>query len=159
MSRWLVMVGLLAFAGVASAGESTEAAYAPCAACHLPNGEGVPGAFPPIRNRTAVIAGLEGGREYLITVALHGLMGMITVDGQVYAGVMAGHKGILDAETIAAALNHSVLVLSDEDHSGKFEPFSAEEVEAVDAGTSQGLGIAGQLRSTLVEKHAEQWPQ
>ena len=93
------------FACVAYAQDDNAAAYSTCAACHLPDGVGVPGAFPPVRDRAAKIAALEGGREYLIAVVSYGLMGTIVVDGAQYFGVMAGNTGALTDEDIAAALN------------------------------------------------------
>jgi len=63
-------------------------AFATCSACHMPDGAGIPGAFPPLRNRLADIAGLDGGRDYLITAVSFGLMGTIEVGGMQYFGVM-----------------------------------------------------------------------
>ena len=161
--RWLVSVTAgVALMPVALAEQADGAeSYAQCAACHLAEGAGVPGAFPPIRNRAAAIARLDGGREYLITVALHGLMGMLTVEGQVYAGVMVGHKGILDSAAIAAAINHTVFDLNDDPESASgVEAFTAAEVDSVDASLGQGGPmVAGQQRSALVAKYPEQWPQ
>ena len=156
----LALLAVIPFAAVAEQPDRVEA-YAQCAACHLAEGVGVPGAFPPIRNRAAAIARLDGGREYLITVTLHGLMGMLTIDGQVYAGVMAGHKGILDSATIAAAINYSVFDLHDDpDSLADINPFTAEEVDSVDAGLSQGgPAAAGQMRTALVANYPDQWPQ
>jgi mono/diheme cytochrome c family protein len=133
-------------------------AFATCSACHLPDGVGVPGAFPPVRNRAARIAGLEGGRDYLITVLTYGLMGTITVDGQQYFGVMPGNGGPMSAEDIAAALNYVVFELNDNDATG-IEPFTAEEVSETQAAvTLKSPAAAGAIRSTLAEKHGDQWP-
>ena len=109
-------------------------AYATCSACHLPDGAGVPGAFPPVRNRVAKIAALEGGRAYLVAVVTYGLMGTISVDGMQYFGVMAGNSGTHDAQDVAAALNYVIFELSDDDTSG-IEPFTADEVTTIQAGT------------------------
>jgi mono/diheme cytochrome c family protein len=132
--------------------------FAVCAACHLPDGVGVPGAFPPVRNRAAKIAALDGGREYLLTVVTYGLMGTIQIDGAQYFGVMAGNAGPLSNEDIAAALNYLVFELNDGDSEG-IEPFTAEEVAAVQESTRvKSPAAAGQLRTDLVSKHGDEWP-
>jgi cytochrome c553 len=144
------------FGTLASAQEDDAAAYASCAACHLPDGVGVPGAFPPIRDRAARIAALEGGREYLITVVSYGLMGTIQVEGVQYFGVMAGNMGALDEAGIAAALNHIVFGLGDGEG---LELFTAEEVLAVQADIAlKSPAGGGQLREKLVAEHGDQWP-
>ena len=52
------LIASFAFTAGAQDGEYSADAYASCAACHLPDGVGIPGAFPPIRNRAAKIAAL-----------------------------------------------------------------------------------------------------
>ena len=42
--------------------------FARCAACHLQDGQGVPGAFPPLVARLGPLVGLTQGREYLVLV-------------------------------------------------------------------------------------------
>lgn len=55
-----------------------------CAQCHQANGQGVPGAFPPLVNSDWV----EGSDERVIRIVLHGLQGPIEVAGNTYNGVM-----------------------------------------------------------------------
>lgn len=72
-----------------------------CAACHKDNGEGIPGAFPPL-------AGSEwtnGPAQEQIKVVLNGLSGPIKVKGVSYNGVMAPFKHLSD-EDIAAIVTH-----------------------------------------------------
>lgn len=158
MMRLAIAAGLLAaFLGSAAQAEYDAGAYSTCAACHLPDGVGIPGAFPPIRNRVAKIAALDGGREYLIAVVSYGLMGTIQVDGAQYFGVMAGNTGALSADDIAAALNYVVFELNDADTS--IEPFSVEEVEKVQArAAAKSPAGGGQMRTDLVDKHGDKWP-
>ncbi len=138
--------------------EYDSQSFATCAACHLPDGVGVPGAFPPVRNRAAKIAALEGGREYLVTVVAYGLVGTIQVDGVQYFGVMAGNTGALTNADIAAALNYLVFELNDGGSEG-IKPFAAEEVAAVLEETAvKSPAAAGQLRSKLLAEHGDQWP-
>ena len=155
--RGLIVAAAILIAMPASA-EYDPQAFATCAACHLPDGVGVPGAFPPVRNRATKIAALEGGREYLVTVVTYGLMGTIVVDGAQYFGVMAGNTGALTNEDIAAALNYLVFDLNDGDAEG-IEEFTADEVAAVQANTSvKSPAAAGQLRTDLAATHGDEWP-
>jgi cytochrome c oxidase subunit 2 len=107
-----------------------EAAYANCAACHQANGQGVPGAFPPLAGHMPELLAPEGGREYLIDVALYGLQGPITVLGNRYDGVMPGFAYLSD-EDIAAALNHALHAWgNDEQLPEDFEVITPSEVAA-----------------------------
>ena len=155
---WVVAIFTVFSFAEESSAEYSGDAYATCSACHLPDGVGVPGAFPPIRNRTATIAGLEGGREYLITVVTYGLMGTFQVDGVQYFGVMAGNAGPMSPEDIAAALNFVVFELNDND-APDHEPFTAEEVENTQTAIAvKSPAAAGELRNMLSTKHGDEWP-
>ena len=72
-----------------------------CGACHQPGGKGLPGAFPPLADSDF----LQGDREDVLAVALFGLSGPITVNGQEYDGVMPS-MGHLKDEDLAAALTY-----------------------------------------------------
>jgi mono/diheme cytochrome c family protein/heme/copper-type cytochrome/quinol oxidase subunit 4 len=98
-----------------------------CSACHQANGQGIPGAFPPLAGHTAEIY-QAGGREYLVQVVLFGLQGPITVDGMAYAGVMPPWANLSDAQ-IANALNHTLTAWSDAP--ADFAPILPEEVAAL----------------------------
>lgn len=143
--------------------ESGDAAYsaddfASCAACHLVDGGGIPGAFPKIRNRAALMAALDGGRGYLIAVVSSGLMGPLTADGMDYSGVMPGQQGAMSMDAIAAALNYLVLNLVDDEKD--IAPFSADEVEkAQEANDPAGPMTAAGIRQELISRHGEKWPQ
>ncbi len=63
---------------------SGRRAYQTCVACHQANGQGVPGAFPPLAGTEWV----TGSEERLIRILLHGLTGPIEVNGNTYNGVM-----------------------------------------------------------------------
>ncbi len=155
---WAVTALSVFFFANDSSAEYRGDAFATCSACHLPDGVGVPGAFPPIRNRAATIAGLDGGRDYLITVVTYGLMGTIQVDGVQYFGVMAGNAGSMTPEDIAAVLNYVVFELNDNDAT-EHEPFTAEEVEKTQAAiAAKSPTAAGELRKALSNKHGDQWP-
>lgn len=55
-----------------------------CAACHQPNGEGIPGAFPPLAKSDYLMK----DKSRAIDVVLNGLEGEIEVNGQKYNSVM-----------------------------------------------------------------------
>jgi nitrite reductase (NO-forming) / hydroxylamine reductase len=79
-----------------------ESVYlANCAACHQPNGKGLTGAFPPLANSDF----LKGDRKAVLSAAMFGLSGPITVNGVEYNGVMPS-LGHLPDEDLAAALTY-----------------------------------------------------
>lgn len=101
--------------------------YQRCAACHLPNGAGVPGAFPALAGRVNVAAANEAGRDYLVMVVAAGVMGEIYVDGSRLRGVMPAQAGMSDAD-IAAVLNYAATLKGQ-----AAKAFTAEEVAAIRA--------------------------
>lgn len=134
----LVVIGAFVMASsVASAGETHpgEAVYQRCAACHLPDGAGVPGAFPPLRKEVRNLASTEKGREYLTFVVLNGVSGRIDVNGVQYRGMMPAVAKDLDDAQIADLLNYLLSAVVVTDNTGgpstaqTFVSFSADEVE------------------------------
>ncbi|MCB9786925.1 MAG: nitrite reductase, copper-containing [Deltaproteobacteria bacterium] len=71
-----------------------------CAACHQPNGEGIPSAFPPLAKSDF----LRDNRELALRVVTHGLSGPIIVNGAKYDSVMP--KLDLSDEDTANALTY-----------------------------------------------------
>ncbi len=55
-----------------------------CFACHQPNGQGVPGAFPPLAKSDYLLA----DKDRAVKGILHGVQGKITVNGKDYNGIM-----------------------------------------------------------------------
>jgi mono/diheme cytochrome c family protein len=105
--------GLLVAAlwGHALAGEPAEpgkATYQRCAACHLPDGAGVPGAFPPLAANVTTFSASEQGRDYLTYVVLKGVSGELRVADQTYRGVMPAVGASLNDAQIADLLNFVV---------------------------------------------------
>jgi hypothetical protein len=156
----VLLAGGSLYADDAVADAYSADAYTACAACHLADGAGIPGAFPPINNRVAAIAGLQGGREFLMTAVSFGLMGTIEAGGAQFAGIMPGNKGLMSAEDIAAALNYVIFELADDqDKIADVKPVTADEVEDLQSRVSAGgPAIASELRKQLVEKNGERWP-
>jgi len=118
-----------------------------CAACHLPTGMGVPGAFPPLQKDFRERAAQAEGRHYLVLAVVKGLSGPITVDGKTYRGVMPAQAGLDDA-AIAAILNHVGTTVAKVGPA--FKPYSVAEIvaaknwgKALDAGKLAALhGVA-----------------
>jgi nitrite reductase (NO-forming)/hydroxylamine reductase len=98
-----------------------EIYIAQCARCHQPEGTGIAGLYPPLRN----VTGLWTDRAQVIRALLAGRSGPVEVDGRLFDHVMPTH-GYLANETIAATLTF----LLREWGPGGAE-FTAEEVAAV----------------------------
>ncbi|MDZ7706471.1 MAG: c-type cytochrome [Trueperaceae bacterium] len=109
-----------------------------CASCHQANGQGIPGAFPPLADHVPDLLTPDGGRTYLIDTLLYGLQGQIRVSGQTYNGVMPAWSQ-LDDEQIAAVTNY---VSHEWDNAANlpdgFTPFDTDEVAS-----ERGKGLAG----------------
>lgn len=110
---------------LAAAGIGERIFTANCAACHQASGEGVAGAFPPLKDN---LVGLyeAGGRDYLKEVLLNGLQGNITIDGTNYNGIMPAWKQLSDEE-IASVLNHTLTAWGTP---ADFQPYEAAEIAA-----------------------------
>lgn len=97
-----------------------------CVACHQPNGQGLPGAFPPLAGSDWVL----GNKERLIKISIHGLQGEIAVNGEKYVGVMQGFgqplASPLDDQQIA-----DVLTYIRNEWGNSVSAISPEEVKAV----------------------------
>ena len=73
---------------------SSDCAKANCSACHQADGSGLPGAFPPLAQSDY----LEGDRKQVLSAALFGLSGPITVNGVDYNAVMPNLCYLSDRE-------------------------------------------------------------
>ncbi|MCB5186637.1 cytochrome c [Methylobacillus caricis] len=80
-----------------------------CVSCHQANGQGIPGAFPPLVKSDYVL----GNPEILARIILHGLQGELQVEGKTYNGLMPPWKDQLNDEEIAAVMNHIRTELGD----------------------------------------------
>ena len=119
-----------------------KAAYeANCAACHQANGEGLPGAFPPL----AASDYLEGKREDVLAVALFGLSGPITVNDQEYNAVMPSMGHLSDAE-LAAAMTYVFNAWGNE-----YAAVTPEEVAALRVQLGQEDRAAGERHTGATE--------
>jgi len=73
-----------------------------CASCHQGNGEGVPGAFPPLSDDPVVTA--EDPTRH-IEIILFGMQGK-AIDGVEYSAAMPPFSEQLSDEEVAAIINH-----------------------------------------------------
>jgi mono/diheme cytochrome c family protein len=126
-----VLAALVAPISVSAQDAGLDAYNSRCAACHLPDREGVPGAFPPLTQEPRRLAGSEQGRRYLILVVAKGLVGQISVGGATFRGVMPPQ--MLDDAGIANVLNHLAGCAAGGDGP---DPFTAAEVASVRAGAA-----------------------
>jgi cytochrome c oxidase cbb3-type subunit 2 len=92
-----------------------------CSACHQANGEGLPGAFPPLHG-DHVVNDDDASRH--IQVILHGLQGT-AVGGVLYGGVMPPFAATLKDAEIAAIANYERTAWGN-----KGKSVSAEQVAA-----------------------------
>jgi len=72
-----------------------------CASCHGAQGQGSPGAFPPLANNPVV----TGDAKTVIGIVLNGLHGQISVTGMTYNGQMPAWKGQLSNKDIADVIS------------------------------------------------------
>jgi nitrite reductase (NO-forming)/hydroxylamine reductase len=107
---------------------------ASCSACHQPDGQGLAGAFPPLADSDY----LQGNRADVISAALFGLAGPITVNGVDYNGVMPS-LGHLPDEDLAAVITYVF-----GSWGNNLAAVSVEEVAAVRAATGSEDRAAGQ---------------
>jgi mono/diheme cytochrome c family protein len=110
MIKKIVLLGLLinGICWMAWAQEDTlqqsmkrgETLYATnCSSCHMPTGDGLGGAFPPLANSSWL-----KNQKQVIGIVLKGLEGEITVNDEVYNAPMASFSHLTDRD-IADVLN------------------------------------------------------
>jgi len=95
-----------------------------CFACHQANGQGIPGAFPPL----AASDYLNADKDRAIATVLKGLDGPITVNGKAYNSLMPPQNTLSDQQ-VADVLSY---VYSMWDNAG--HQVSKEDVQRVKAG-------------------------
>ena len=138
-----VWLAVLAFAGMAfiadeptnraaethsaTAEDGQEIYMTRCLSCHMTNGEGVPGVFPPLAGAEYV----TGDKGRLIRMVLNGLGGEITVKGTTYSGMMPPWGGALNDEQMA-----EVLTYVRSNFGNEADAVTADEVKRVRAHTS-----------------------
>jgi mono/diheme cytochrome c family protein len=79
---------ILQSAGILAEHPGKEVYNSVCMACHMEDGSGEPGMFPPIANSEYV----NGPADVLIKIILEGMTGKIEIDGEEYDNVMPPHS-------------------------------------------------------------------
>lgn len=100
--------------------------YGTCAACHMANGAGMAGAFPPL----AASEWVTGKAEVPIAIVLHGMQGEITVKGVKYNSVMTPWASLYSDQEIA-----NVVTYIRSQWGNKASAVTAAQVAAVRAAT------------------------
>ena len=100
--------------------------YGTCAACHMANGAGMAGVFPPLAGSEWV----TGKAEVPIAIVLHGIQGEITVKGAKYNGVMTAWAAMFSDQEVA-----NVVTYIRSQWGNKASAVTAAQVTAVRAAT------------------------
>ena len=93
-----------------------------CFACHMPDGKGLPMAFPPLAGSDYLLA----DRDRAVRVVLKGLSGPVTVNGVTINSVMPPQEAVLTDAQIA-----DVLTFVYNSWGNKGDPFTAEQIQAI----------------------------
>lgn len=102
-----------------------------CSACHQAQGQGLPGAFPPLQGHAVDMYKITDGRRYLTHVLLYGLNGKIEVAGQTYNGAMPPWAGTLSHRQIADVLNYVLTAWGNKASlPADFKPYTVKEIAA-----------------------------
>jgi mono/diheme cytochrome c family protein len=123
-----------------------------CATCHQAEGQGMPGAFPPLAGSEWI----TGNPEVPIRIVLAGLQGAIDVKGTTYNALMPPPAGMTDeqiAEAITYARTHFGNTASKVDVAqvkevraalaGRAAPFTADELKPLLAAAAAEPAAAG----------------
>ena len=91
-----------AASGSAHVSSGASVFAADCATCHQINGQGSPGAFPPLAGNPVV----TGDASKVIHIVKYGLSGPLKVAGKQYSGMMPAWNGQISDAEIAAAITY-----------------------------------------------------
>jgi hypothetical protein len=123
--------------------EEGKEVYATCAACHQPNGNGLVGQFPPLAGSEWVTQ----GTERLGAIMFPGIMGSLSVKGQVYNGVMPAQGALLSDKQLAQVMTYirrnwgnsgsivteEMVKYAREKYGSRVQPWSESELLAIPA--------------------------
>jgi len=124
---FFVAVIMMALASMAFAGDGQAVYSQYCASCHMANGQGTPGVFPPLANWLGYFVKSDDGREVLVHIAAFGMQGQISVQGKTYNGFMPPYAQ-LSNEQIADLFNYILGEWNKDILPKDFKPFTADEV-------------------------------
>ncbi|WP_221030846.1 c-type cytochrome [Actomonas aquatica] len=97
-----------------------------CATCHQVNGQGLPGAFPPLAESEWVL----GSEERLVRILVHGLAGPVEVRGNTYNGNMPAFGQGSSYNWTDERISY-VLTYIRSEWGNEAEPISPEQVTAI----------------------------
>ena len=123
----LVAALMVALASLAFAGDGKAVYNQFCASCHMANGQGTPGVFPPLANWAGNFVKEDDGRAVLVHIAAFGMQGQISVLGKTYNGFMPPYAQ-LSNEQIADLFNYILGEWNKDLLPKDFKPFAADEV-------------------------------
>jgi len=92
-----------ASSGKGNNGDAEQLYQKNCGTCHQSEGQGLPGAFPPLANSDYI----AGDKSTLMEVTVNGMSGPITVNGEKYDNVMPAMSYLSDEE-LASILTYVV---------------------------------------------------
>ncbi len=124
---FLAAVLMMALASLAFAGDGKAVYNQFCASCHMANGQGNPGVFPPVANWAGHFVKNEEGRAVLVHIAAFGMQGQISVQGKNYSGFMPPYAQLSNAQ-IADLFNFILNEWNKDLLPKDFKPFTADEV-------------------------------
>jgi mono/diheme cytochrome c family protein len=104
---WRGVLSLLALTGLTQVHAAPDGAAIfaqQCAACHQADGQGTVGLAPALKGPHWQRLGSD--RAYLPQVLVHGLSGLIVVNGERHVGSMPAFGSQLDDDSLAAVANH-----------------------------------------------------
>jgi len=122
-----VAVLMMGLASLALAGDGQAVYNQFCASCHMANGQGAPGTFPPLANWVGNFVKQDEGRAVLVHVTTFGMQGQISVKGKTYNGFMPPFAQ-LSNDQVADLLNFILTTWNKDLLPKGFEPLTAEEV-------------------------------
>lgn len=125
-SQWSGEPDVLVAEGGADGVDGAAVYATSCASCHGGDGQGIPGAFPPVVGHAAELV-VDEGRDFLPLVLVHGIEGPIDVQGTTYDGVMPAWSELTNEE-LAAVANH-IVSLEPDALPDDFEPYAPEAFE------------------------------
>jgi mono/diheme cytochrome c family protein len=105
MRRIVIVLAVVAPVGAAARAQTPSGNaifHEQCAACHQPEGQGLPGQFPPLAHNPDLFL----ARDFPARVVLFGMSGRIHVRGQAIDGTMPPLGDLLDDGQIAAVVNY-----------------------------------------------------
>ena len=131
--------------------------YQRCAACHLADGMGVPGMFPPLAGHVKRFFGSPDGRSYLSRLVSSGANGAVEIRGERYAGMMPSVVADLSNAEVADLLNGLVQRFGSSGSTAE-RLFSPEDVaRARAAGTLSATERASLRQRALVARAPQDW--